>query len=279
MTSFFLAGALKQVKQSPTMKLHDLIDWSAIESKLVGLYKREKSGAGGPEPYSPLSMFKLVLLGQWHRLSDMQMEQALKVRLDFLVFCGFDLGAELPDYSTICRFRNRMVAARLDDKLLAEINRQLADRGLKVNEARGAIIDATIVESAARPNRMIDVDDSGKASMSDSADPDARWVKKGKAAFFGYRAYAAVDTEDGFIDATMTRPANESETKQFKRMVRRVPKGVDGILADKGFASAENRRYLKRKRLSDLIQHKGNYLRPLARWQTVMNRMIGVDVR
>lgn len=45
------------------MKLHDLIDWSAIESKLVGLYKREKSGAGGPEPYSPLSMFKLVLLG------------------------------------------------------------------------------------------------------------------------------------------------------------------------------------------------------------------------
>ena len=109
------------------MKLHDLIDWSAIESKLVGLYKREKSGAGGPEPYSPLSMFKLVLLGQWHRLSDMQMEQALKVRLDFLVFCGFDLGAELPDHSTICRFRNRMVAARLDDKVLAEINRQLAN--------------------------------------------------------------------------------------------------------------------------------------------------------
>jgi IS5 family transposase len=233
---------------------------SAIEAKLVGLYKREKSGAGGPEPYSPLSMFKLVLLGQWHRLSDMQMEQALKVRLDFLVFCGFDLGAELPDHSTICRFRNRMVTARLDDKLLAEINRQLADKGLKVNEARGAIIDATIVESAARPNRMIDVDDSGKVSMSDSADPDARWVKKGKAAFFGYRAYAAVDTEDGFIDATMTRPANESETKQFKRMVRRVPNGVDGILADKGFASAENRRYLKRKRLSDLIQHKGHYL-------------------
>ena len=275
MTSFFLAGALEQVRTSPTMKLHDLIDWQAINARLVGLYRRDKSGAGGPQPYAPLSMFKLVLLGQWHKLSDAQMEQALKVRLDLLVFCGFDLGAELPDHTTICRFRNRLVRAKLDATLLAEINGQLAHKGLKVNEARGAIIEATIVESAARPNRIIDVDDSGTPTISDSADADARWVKKGKAAFYGYRAYAAVNTEDGFIDVTFTRAANESETKQFKAIVRRLPEGVDGILADKGFASAENRAYLKRKHLADLIQHKGHYHRPLQRWQTVLNRMIG----
>ena len=52
MTSFFLTGALDQVKTSPTMKLHDLIDWQAIEQKLVGLYKREASGAGGPRAVS-----------------------------------------------------------------------------------------------------------------------------------------------------------------------------------------------------------------------------------
>ena len=28
MTSFFLAGALAQVKESPTMKLHNVIDWA-----------------------------------------------------------------------------------------------------------------------------------------------------------------------------------------------------------------------------------------------------------
>ena len=184
MTSFFLAGALEQVKSSPTMKLHDLIDWPAIESKLVGLYKREASGAGGPDPYRPLSMFKLVLLGQWHKLSDAQMEQALRVRLDFLVFCEFDLGAELPDHTTICRFRNRLIKAKLDETLLAEINGQLAHKGLKVNEARGAIIDASIVESAARPNRVIDLDQDGKASVCDSADKDARWVKQGNAACY-----------------------------------------------------------------------------------------------
>ena len=64
MTSFFLAGALEQVNSSPTMKLHDLIDWLAIDAKLVGLYRRQNSHAGSPEPCPPLSRFKLMLLGQ-----------------------------------------------------------------------------------------------------------------------------------------------------------------------------------------------------------------------
>lgn len=275
MSSFFLAGALEQVKSSPTMKLHELIDWRAIDAKLVGLYKRETTKGGGPIPYAPLSMFKLVLLGQWHHLSDAALEQALKVRLDFLVFCEFDLGAALPDHSTICRFRNRLVGAKLDEALLTEINEQLARRGLKVNKARGAIIDASIIEAAARPNRTVEVGPEGQATLKDSADGDARWVKKGKHAFFGYRAYVAVDTEDAFIDTAMARPANESETKQFKRVVRKLPLGVDGVLADKGFASAENRQYLKRKRFADLVQYRGHHTKPLERWQTEVNKLIG----
>lgn len=42
------------------------------------------------EPYAPLAMFKLMLLGQWHGLSDTQLEHALKVRLDFMVVTGFE---------------------------------------------------------------------------------------------------------------------------------------------------------------------------------------------
>lgn len=59
-------------------------------------------------------MLKLTLLGHWHHLSDAPLEQALKVRVGFLVFCGFDLGEALPDHTTICRFRNRLVAAKLE---------------------------------------------------------------------------------------------------------------------------------------------------------------------
>lgn len=57
---------------------------------------------------------------------DGQLEQALRVRLDLMVFTGFEPRAgELPDASAICRFRNRLVTAGLDRKLLSLINEQL----------------------------------------------------------------------------------------------------------------------------------------------------------
>ncbi len=45
-------------------------------------------------------MFKAVLLGQWHSLSDPELEHALAVRADFLVFCDFD-DMELLDASSL----------------------------------------------------------------------------------------------------------------------------------------------------------------------------------
>ena len=187
MDSFFLMGARPLVEFSPSMKLHELLDWSAIAGQLTGLYQREISGAGGPQPYSSLGMFKLMLLGQWHGLSDAQLEQALKVRIDFMVFTGFEPAAgEFPDTSTICRFRNRLVTAKLDQVLLRSINSQLEHRGLKVQGSRGAILDATIIPSAARPNSYIDMEGE-EPQIVTSAESEARWVKKGNNAFYGYR--------------------------------------------------------------------------------------------
>ncbi|WP_162247801.1 transposase [Pelomonas sp. Root1237] len=77
--------------------------------------------------------------------------------------------------------------------------------------SRGAIIDATVIESAARPNQHIEVDD------------EARWVKKGKDAFFGYRGYSAVDTEDGYVEHVEMHPANQAEVK--------LPGIVDALIA------------------------------------------------
>ncbi|KQV89385.1 hypothetical protein [Pelomonas sp. Root1237] len=48
MDSFFLMGAKPLVQDSPTMKLHELLDWDEIAHKLKGLYKA--THGGGPEP-------------------------------------------------------------------------------------------------------------------------------------------------------------------------------------------------------------------------------------
>ncbi|EGY51270.1 transposase [Neisseria shayeganii 871] len=43
---------------------------------------------GGRPAYPLLSMFKAVLLGQWHSLSDPELEYSLITRMDFQLFCA-----------------------------------------------------------------------------------------------------------------------------------------------------------------------------------------------
>ncbi len=92
-------------------------------------------------------MFKLILLGQWNSMSDAELEYALMIRLDFISFCGFDINCDVPDKTTICRFRNKLIEKGLLEKLLDEVNTQLVVLGLKVEKTNLAILDATIIES------------------------------------------------------------------------------------------------------------------------------------
>ena len=86
-TSFGSMEMAQRVKKDSTlMKVCALIDWEALRSELRGLYKLEQSGAGGQEPFDALLMFKAILLGQWHSLSNPKLEQALTVRIDFMHF-------------------------------------------------------------------------------------------------------------------------------------------------------------------------------------------------
>ena len=94
--SFFketLKARLYQNKTKyPLLKLDDLLDWQLIGDKLRRARARSRSDRRGNSGYDPLKMFKAVLLGQWHSLSlsDPELEYALAVRADFLVFCDFD---------------------------------------------------------------------------------------------------------------------------------------------------------------------------------------------
>jgi IS5 family transposase len=263
-------------KESRLLKVAKLIDWSRIERHLKGFHKNQIFDQGGQRPYDPLKMFKAILLGQWHSLSDPALEESLMVRLDFMLFTGFDLTEKLPDETTLCRYRNRLIEKKLHKKLLNEINRQLEKMGVKVERAEGAVIDATIIESASRPNRTLECSDPEEeeedAKIKESADPDARWLKKGKSYHFGYRGYIRTDEKEGYIESVEVRPANESETKMLMRMTE--GSRAKRIYADKGFASKENRNALKEKGFKDGIMEKAVRGKKLSILQKLKNRLI-----
>ncbi|MEO6563756.1 MAG: transposase [Nitrosospira sp.] len=46
-----------------------------------------------------------------------------------MYFCGLGLTDDIPDETTLCRFRNRLITAGRLDGLLAGVNIQLQDHG------------------------------------------------------------------------------------------------------------------------------------------------------
>ena len=257
-------------------KVDALLNWPLIDRLLRAGLKR--SGLG-PQGYEPLLLFKCLLLGQWHGLSDPKLEESLRVRLDFMLFAGLELHKPVPDETTHCRFRNALVRAGVFDPLLGEVCCQLEGHGLKVKEAKAAIIDATLIKSAARPRKEIEAppqdreeeetpDDQGPLQFS--ADADARWIKKGKKSMLGYKGFARTDGE-GFIDHVHVTPANTAECTQFETMIEGTH--AQRILADKAYASKANRASLK-GRTRDGIMRKAARGRPLRASEKRFNRLI-----
>ena len=109
MSTFFQQTAqamiAKHIDRFPLLKLDQVIDWQPIEQYLNRQRIRYLRDHRGRPAYPLLSMFKAVLLGQWHSLSDPELEHSLITRIDFNLFCRFD-ELSIPDYSTLCRYRN-----------------------------------------------------------------------------------------------------------------------------------------------------------------------------
>src|SRR5271166_3150476 len=100
----------------------DRIDETARWYRFEKLLKRLVPEGAGRPPYDPLVMFKALLLAYLYDLSDAVLEQQLNDRISFRRFVGLPLEAAMPDHTTLCRFRNRLVEAELLDKLFAEFN-------------------------------------------------------------------------------------------------------------------------------------------------------------
>lgn len=256
------------------------IDALVDRERISGLLKDGLKRTGlGPQGHDPVVLFRCLLLGQWHGPSDPKLEESLRVRLDFMLFAGLDLHAPVPDETTHCRFRNALVRAGVFDALLSEICRQPEGHGLKVKQAEAAIIDATLIESAARPRSHIEApaqDRSEPDTPPDdpaagfSADDDARWVKKGRKSTLGYKGFVRSD-EEGFIDKVHVTPANAAESNEFGTMTEGAK--AQRVLADKAYASRANRDRLKGK-YRDGIMRKAARGRPLRASEKHFNRLI-----
>ena len=260
-----------------------LIDWKPIESLLKKHYKK-KAAADGRPAYPPLPLFKMLLIQRWYDLSDPGLEEAVSDRWSFLRFTGFSFESSIPDETTICRFRNHLLKKGLYKKLLSQINRQLEGHGILVK--KGAIVDASLVSSARRPRKVIEVmvedrheneeDPAPSHEVTYSDDEEAAWVKKGNQPYYGYEVHLATDAGEGFILSGHVTPANRADTSELERIVDDLDLSEKTVvIADKGYRSQKNRDLLAERKLIDGIMWRAARGRPLTEEAMVRNRLIG----
>jgi IS5 family transposase len=148
-----------------------------------------------------------------------------------------------------------------------------------MKEADAAIIDATLIASAARPRTYVEAPPEDRAenqapdepaTVIFSADNDARWVKKGRKSTLGYKGFVWCD-EEGFVDKIHTNPANVGESPKFGTMIKGSK--AQRVLANKAYASKANRAALKGK-YSDGILHKAVRGHSLRQSQKRFNKLI-----
>lgn len=228
-------------------RLSTLVKWYRFERLLAGL--RHEAGPGRPG-YQSLVLFKALLLQSLYGLSDGELEEALADRLSFRKFIGLSLEDDVPDSTTLCRFRNLLIGEQRLEKLFAELDRQLEKAGVILK--RGTMLDATLIETgAASPPR-----EDGSAT-----DPDARFAKReGKAgSIYGYKAHVGVDEGSGIIRSVITTPANVNDTTPADDLIR----GDERVVwADAAYHTHGRERALKARRIKPRLMRRANKHHP-----------------
>ncbi len=230
--------------------IESMIDWKLIEKKLNKLYANK-----GRPSKPPLAVFKMLLIQNFYNLSDPACEEAVNDSLAFRRFCGFGFSDEIPDETTLVRFRQRLIKRRLHDKLLGHINSCLDQHGIGVR--RVSLVDASIIESSVR----------GPRKGEESKDPEASYTVKKDEIHYGYKAHIASEAATDLIQKVTYTTAKTHDSQEFEAL----DDGKSPVAADKAYYSKERAEKLGAR---NYLMIRGKRNQPLGELEVAYNKAV-----
>jgi transposase len=135
-------------------RLAELVDWTFLYDETRALY----SHTGQPS-LDPVVFFKLVLVGRLENLvSDRRLVEHCALRLDILLFLGYEVDEELPWHSTISRTRQLFPAA-VFERLFDHVFAQCVARGPVAGDTQA--VDSTPVKANASLEAVLEKQAAG----------------------------------------------------------------------------------------------------------------------
>jgi IS5 family transposase len=265
-----LADGLVRAPRSGILdQVEAVVDWAPLRS-LLG--KRGSAGSGNSS-YPAEVLLRCLLTGIWHNLSDPALEQAIADRLSFRRFAGLSLHDQTPDHTTLWRFRQELAADGLIEKVFTEINRQFEARKLILKQ--GTLVDASLIPARAKPpsnkppsKTRKDAEDT---ASKPSADPDARWGRKGKKSVFGYKIHTGVDAGHTIIRRVHVTDASITDTEPADRLFCGDEQAVYG---DQAYYTHARHARLAKAGIKDRLMHRPNKHHALRPRQKQRNKLI-----
>jgi transposase, IS5 family len=225
------------------------VNWDNLESICKGMYKDSKRG----RPSLPIIFaLKCLVLQYLYNLSDPALEDALIDRLSFQRFLGISFDTEIPDFTTIWRFRERLVKANLLDKIFESVLKQLDKRNIILR--KGTLIDATLVQAARKK-----VKQDSEPHQSSQRDHDATGTKKGGKQYFGYKGHIGTDEGSNIIRRVRFTTASVHDSREFNNLICGDERSV---FADKAYADDNIKRNMRQQDIYYGIMDKGRRGRP-----------------
>lgn len=210
-------------------EMEKVVPWQRLLLTIGPYYPK---GERGRPPVGLERMLRIYFLQQWYGLSDEGLEDALYDSIAMRAFAGIDLAREnVPDATTLLKFRRLLVRHELTRKLFDEIGVELCERGLMMKE--GTLVDATIFE--APPSTK---------NAEKRRDPEMHQAKKGNDWHFGMKAHLGVDADSGLVHSLVTTAANESDVSQAHALLHGHEREAFG---DAGYTGVGKREEMKGK--------------------------------
>ena len=227
-TSFFdLAYDNKKKKTRKEKFLGEMdkvLPWEKLLRPITKQYPKSKRG----RPVIPCGvMLRIYFMQNWYSLSDPSMEDSLYDIESMRRFAGVDID-NIPDETTICKFRHFLEKHHLTDKLFTIIRKYLKSHNLLLSE--GTIVDATIVHAP-----------SSTKNKNKQRDPDMKQTKKGNQWYFGMKAHIGTDTEGRVHSVSVTDASVHDSQGVEWRINRKAKRGHKLTCADKSFNRKSNK--------------------------------------
>jgi IS5 family transposase len=221
-------------EQHPYRTLKKLIDLAKLE-KSVEL----KQGNVGPIGYGMDRLLLCLVLQFMEDLSDRLFERFMAENNAGKWFCGFGITEKTPDYSSFCKFRNKLGCEQIA-KIFDEVKRQLTQKGYLAEVFTFVDATALISKLSLWEEKDQSVKDGYEKLNNEilpkyARDKEARIGAKSKTKFWmGFKKHVSVDTQSGMINKVAVTKANVTDAAGAKHVL--PERGA--VLADKGYIGA-----------------------------------------